>query len=296
MNASDEIKKAISAREDVSAADKERAKGEYGDVSFADEKNKKYPIDTEERIRSAWSYIGQAKNQAEYSSDEVATIKRKIVAAWKDKIDKAGPPSAQDKAIDPDLLCVKALGADRIGGYAVLWGDATRKDLTGEYFTLETEELTAIFKAIGRLPWLYHHAMDGSVKTDVVGVVDVLQPDAVGLWYEAQRSRAGRYREAIGKLVSEGALGTSSGVLPGARKVAADGRITRWPIVEISATPMPAEPRMMERPIAAVKAAFSELGLNFPAQDDTGTGDEESRKAIEREFEILQLLELEASL
>lgn len=88
-----------SQRADVSAADKKRAVGEYGDVKYADETNKKYPIDTEEHIRAAWNYIGQEKNQAKYSSSEVAGIKRKIIAAWKDKIDPAGPPSAKKKDV-----------------------------------------------------------------------------------------------------------------------------------------------------------------------------------------------------
>ncbi len=30
---------------------------EYGDVEFADPTNEKYPIDTTEHVRAAWSYI-----------------------------------------------------------------------------------------------------------------------------------------------------------------------------------------------------------------------------------------------
>ena len=85
---------AISQREDVSPAERKRAEKEYGDVKYADEKNKKYPIDTEEHIRAAWNYAHQARNAAKYSSEEIASIRRKIVSAWKSKIDKAGPPAA----------------------------------------------------------------------------------------------------------------------------------------------------------------------------------------------------------
>ena len=84
---------AIEKREDVSP---EEGKGKYGDVDFADEKNKKYPIDTEAHIRAAWNYINKRANAAKYSADDAASIKRKIVAAWKRKIDKDGPPSADD--------------------------------------------------------------------------------------------------------------------------------------------------------------------------------------------------------
>ncbi len=82
-------------REDVSAADKKRAVAEYGNVTYADPTNKKYPIDTAEHIRAAWNYIHQAKNAAKYP-DKGAAIKRRIVAAWKRVIDKAGPPSAKE--------------------------------------------------------------------------------------------------------------------------------------------------------------------------------------------------------
>lgn len=88
------IDKAISKRSDVSEADKKRAVGEYGNVTYADTKNKKYPIDTPAHIRAAWNYINKRKNAAKYSPEDAAAIKSKIVAAWKSKIDKAGPPSA----------------------------------------------------------------------------------------------------------------------------------------------------------------------------------------------------------
>jgi len=36
----------------------------YGDVTYADPKNGKYPVDTEEHARAAWSYINQEKNSS----------------------------------------------------------------------------------------------------------------------------------------------------------------------------------------------------------------------------------------
>jgi hypothetical protein len=156
----------------------------------------------------------------------------------------------------------------------VLWGDPGRKDLTGEYFTQKTAELTTIFEAMGRLPLLYHHGADGKLATQIVGPVDVMRMDEAGLWYEAQLTMAGQYREAIDGLIGQGLLGTSSGTLPAARRVdVRSGRITRWPIAELSLTPTPAEPRMMERPVAEVKAAYQALGLDaewIGAEDAVG--------------------------
>lgn len=91
----------IAAREDVNPKE---GKDKYGDVDFADEKNKKYPIDTEEHIRAAWNYINKEKNGAKYEAKDLATIKSKIVSAWKKKIDPAGPPSVQEKAMTNEDL------------------------------------------------------------------------------------------------------------------------------------------------------------------------------------------------
>ncbi|WP_207000730.1 DUF6582 domain-containing protein [Trinickia mobilis] len=97
-------------------------KGEYGDVAYADEKNKKYPIDTTEHIRAAWNYIHQEKNADEYSASELKTIKDRIIAAWKKEIDKDGPPEsteAADKTVQPVLT--------KAGKKVVLSSDNLRK-------------------------------------------------------------------------------------------------------------------------------------------------------------------------
>jgi hypothetical protein len=70
----------IDRRKDVSPKEGEH---KYGDVQFADEVNKKYPIDTEEHIRAAWSYINHKDNAAKYDKDEVETIKSRIKRAAK---------------------------------------------------------------------------------------------------------------------------------------------------------------------------------------------------------------------
>jgi Mu-like prophage I protein len=71
---------AIEKREDVSPKE---GQSKYGDVKYADEKNKKYPIDSEAHVRAAWSYINMPKNAGKYSSEDVKTIKGRIKAAGK---------------------------------------------------------------------------------------------------------------------------------------------------------------------------------------------------------------------
>ncbi|HNP74202.1 MAG TPA: hypothetical protein PLO33_18035 [Kouleothrix sp.] len=70
----------IDRRDDVSPREGER---EYGDVEFADPTNKKYPVDTPEHVRAAWSYIHHKDNAAKYDADEVEAIKGRIRRAAK---------------------------------------------------------------------------------------------------------------------------------------------------------------------------------------------------------------------
>jgi uncharacterized protein (DUF433 family) len=70
----------IERRDDVSPKE---GLHEYGDVEFADSTNKKYPIDTAEHVRAAWSYINHRDNAAKYDADEVKTIKNRIKQAAK---------------------------------------------------------------------------------------------------------------------------------------------------------------------------------------------------------------------
>lgn len=55
-----------------------KSKKEYGDPA-----NFKYPLDTQEHVRAAWSYINMPKNQKGYSSSQISTIKSRIKHAGK---------------------------------------------------------------------------------------------------------------------------------------------------------------------------------------------------------------------
>lgn len=140
----------------------------------------------------------------------------------------------------PDTT-IKAINAEgRVGGYLVVWGSPQQRDLQGEYFTPQTDLGLEWYE---QRPALYHHGLDGELQTATVGVIDTLKMDSIGLWAEAQLDMRKRYVQAVMRLVDKGALGWSSGSMPHLVDVAADGQIKRWPIVEGSLTPTPAEPR-----------------------------------------------------
>ena len=95
----------------------------YGDVEYADnglqaDGKKRYPIDTAEHIRAAWNYINKPKNSAKYGG-KAGQVKARIIAAWKAKIDGAGPPGAAEKAGALDDL---AKGMQSIGALSGAFG------------------------------------------------------------------------------------------------------------------------------------------------------------------------------
>jgi Family of unknown function (DUF6582) len=64
-------------------ADPQDALEKYGDATFADPVNKKYPIDTPGRIKAAWAYLHQPNNAEKYTAGELRTLKARIRAAAK---------------------------------------------------------------------------------------------------------------------------------------------------------------------------------------------------------------------
>ena len=157
--------------------------------------------------------------------------------------------------------------AGRIGGYLLVWGAANgdreadtptaQRDLQGQYFTPQTDVGLDWYE---RRPVLYHHGLDGALKAAVIGVIDTLRPDEFGLWAEAQLDLRKRYVRAVQRLVDQGVLGWSSGSLPHLVEIDAEGQIKRWPIVEGSLTPTPAEPRHTD--VRTLKSAYKTLGLD----------------------------------
>lgn len=60
----------------------------YGNVTYADPGHQadgkaRYPVDTPEHVRAAWSYINHPKNAKKYQSGHLASIKSKIKSAAK---------------------------------------------------------------------------------------------------------------------------------------------------------------------------------------------------------------------
>ena len=67
----------------------------FADPGYQPDGKQRYPIDTEQHLRAAWSYMNKPRNAGRYTAEQVRQIKAKIIAAWKEKIDSNGPSSGQ---------------------------------------------------------------------------------------------------------------------------------------------------------------------------------------------------------
>jgi phage head maturation protease len=152
----------------------------------------------------------------------------------------------------PDLVYigdeVKSTPDGRVRGYLLRFDGASgAHDVTGDFFTPETDFGRPIDKLNGMaINLYYHHGFDESIgKKDIgYGTINV---DDKGMWLDAQLKMSEEYAEKIAQLVKMGKLAYSSGAASHLveRKQMPDGRymVTRWPIGEASLTPTPAEPR-----------------------------------------------------
>jgi hypothetical protein len=97
------------ADEVSSSGRKPHGAADYADPGYQSDGKRRYPIENERHIRAAWNYINEPKNAAPYTGDQLKRIKDKIIAAWKEKIEPAGPPSAQHDAKAACAALTKAL-------------------------------------------------------------------------------------------------------------------------------------------------------------------------------------------
>ncbi len=147
------------------------------------------------------------------------------------------------------------------------------KDWHGEYFSPATDFALDWFGDWQR-PLLYQHGLDDAVKTEVVGRIRVEARDK-GLWMQAQLDAASEYHAEIAALVAEGALGASSGsVAHLVQRSAKTGEIKRWPVIEGSLTPTPANPQATVGYAVKSTDAILHLGVigTEVPEDITGAG------------------------
>jgi hypothetical protein len=90
----------------------------YADPGYQADGKKRYPLDRERHVRAAWAFIHMADNAAPYTAGELDQIRSRIIDAWKQRVDPAGPPAASEPvanaigsqaALDHVHDCLKAM-------------------------------------------------------------------------------------------------------------------------------------------------------------------------------------------
>lgn len=147
---------------------------------------------------------------------------------------------------------VKVLETDgdlvTIGGPALIYDDpaSPRKDLTGDYFTRES--YLGPRRGDG-VDVLFHHGFPIAGMKAAEELADYLFPPVKtedsdeGLLASVILDRRKKYERMVYELVEQKALGWSTATASHTVRRADDGWLKRWPIIEISLTPEPAEPR-----------------------------------------------------
>ena len=136
----------------------------------------------------------------------------------------------------------------RVGNYIILFGG---RDLTGEFFTPETQIESAYTKS-GMLHVDFEHGLDpdgvGMGQHEVLGYVDwkTARIDESGVFVERVLNRQARYMSKLEPLIEAGMVGNSSESQKGKSKRLASGEIVEWPLVRDTLTFTPAEPRMLK--------------------------------------------------
>lgn len=146
---------------------------------------------------------------------------------------------------------VKALGDGRVGGYGVLFTSADDPDLQGDFFTKSTDlELTGRESLLA----IWDHGLDSVLKRRRLGRAKYRVDDA-GVWFETKLNESDDYEKAIYSLAKSGKLGWSTGSAPHLVErvpVKKAFELKSWPIIEVSLTHMPVEPRTAAIPLKSV--------------------------------------------
>jgi len=166
---------------------------------------------------------------------------------------------------------IKLLADDTLRILAVPFGGHMPggKDFDGEYFSPRTDLCLDWFPH--NRPLLYDHGMETKTGVSVIGRVDsaTATKDDDGWWVSAQLDRNANYHGLIKELLNHDALYASSGAMPHLTQKSRTGEILRWPWVELSLTPTPANALARVEPGEARKH-FTAAGLELGANWDTG--------------------------
>ena len=146
---------------------------------------------------------------------------------------------------------VKALGDGKLGGYLVRFSTQNDPDLTGEFFTKDTDFGDHVNATV-----YYQHGLDPTIKKRKLGRAE-LTPDDFGVWAETQLQLRDNYEKFMYEQAKAGKMGWSSGSAPHLVEYEPRDKaiwIKTWPLgLDASLTMTPAEPRNGVTPLKSLQ-------------------------------------------
>jgi HK97 family phage prohead protease len=171
----------------------------YGNVTYADPKNGKYPIDTAAHAKAALAYISMPKNAAKYPLNGVtlASVKSRIMAACKkfgitvsdtDGDGNSADPGGEYRTVPFEVASAQPNGDGlTFEGYAAVYNTPTR--IAGLDEDFDEQIAMGAFRAVaeGAYPVLmFEHGRHPLIGTMPLGKITDAREDPGGLWIEAR--------------------------------------------------------------------------------------------------------------
>jgi len=201
---------------------------------------------------------------------------------------------ANEKTIPDETVVIfgseiKTLDNGNLGGYLVRFSTPEEPDLTGDFFSKETDfDMDFPSKSTA----YYNHGLDQTIKKRKLGKVD-LTADDVGVWAEMQLQARDEYEKAILEMAKAGKLGWSSGTASHLVEREPIGKamfIKRWPLgLDASLTPTPAEPRNNVIPLKSLLSDYMASEQKPEAAQDAAVNkasEPKENKSLEKEFKM----------
>ena len=140
-----------------------------------------------------------------------------------------------------------------IKGYIAIWGSRFLVDSYKTWFDRERPPEMALDSGMHRRPIMYEHAMDKVIRKEVVGVIDEIFFDEIGIGFIGHLFPSSEFFPKIVSDILARRLKTSSATMENTADWYEDGAFENWILGEMSLTENPAEERMPE--VALVRSA-----------------------------------------
>lgn len=169
-----------------------------------------------------------------------------------------------------DMKSVKAIGDYRLEVLGVPFGSPSDRDSDGQYFDAGTNVHQDKYPTI---PAVYYHGRDENGramdKPEYFGTAKHTRTDAQGHWYEVILDKTKQYAQRVWEAAKNGIAMASSGSAPHLVRIAKDGQIKEWAVMELSIFDtgdgrQPSNRHAVVMPM--MKAIYAEAGIELPDQ------------------------------